>query len=211
MTTSTMQATTDDTTTDSDTPLQGAALGRWRREQRKQLLARRLNAGGPQRRAWNEAITAALEPLLPEPANTVFGLYWPFKAEYAIRPLMRELYNRGGRPALPHVAEAKQPLEFRSWHPGVDMVRAVYDIPVPDGTPVVTPDVLIIPVVGFDACGYRLGYGGGYYDRTIASFRHRPLLIGVGYELSRLETIHPQAHDIPLDYVVTEAGVHDCR
>lgn len=191
--------------------LQGKALKVWRREQRELLLSKRLQAGGPQRRVWNDAITTALRPLLPDAPGTVFGMYWPFKAEFAIRPLMRELHNRGGRPALPYVAEPKQPLEFRRWHPAVEMVRGVYGIPVPKDTPVVTPEVLVIPLVGFDAAGYRLGYGGGYYDRTIAAFRHRPLLIGVGYELSRLDTIFPQPHDISMDYVVTESGVDDYR
>jgi 5,10-methenyltetrahydrofolate synthetase len=65
---------------------------------------------------------------------------------------------------------------------------------------------LIVPLLGFDAAGYRLGYGGGYYDRTLATLTPRPLTVGVGYELGRLETIHPQAHDIPLDAIVTEAG-----
>lgn len=191
--------------------MQGKELAAWRRQQRDLLLTRRLEAGGPQRKAWNEQIESVLRPLLPHRPPTVFGLYWPFKGEFAIRPLMRELHDRGDCPALPHVAEPKQPLEFRRWHPDAEMVRGVYDIPVPSGTPAVTPEVLIVPLVGFDRAGYRLGYGGGYYDRTIASLPRRPLLIGVGYELSRLDTIYPQAHDIAMDHVVTESGVHDCR
>lgn len=197
----------------SDTPvaLQGKELAAWRKQQRELLLNRRLQAGGPLRKQWNDQISPLLRSLLPEAPGTVFGLYWPFKAEFAIRPLMRELHKRGACPALPYVAESKQPLEFRRWHPAAEMVRGVYNIPVPQNTQTVTPDVLVVPVVGFDSGGYRLGYGGGYYDRTIASLRHRPLLIGVGYELSRLDTIYPQDHDIPMDYVVTEAGVQDCR
>lgn len=207
MTTPTTQTSSHDNTDVTD----GKALAAWRRQQRNELLARRLDAGGPQRREWNSAIGPALRVLLPEARGTVFGLYWPFKGEFAIRPLLRELYDRGGCPALPHVAEAKQPLEFRQWHPEVQMEAGVYGIPVPKDTPVVTPQVLIVPLVGFDSQGYRMGYGGGYYDRTIAACPHRPLLIGVGYELSRLDTIYPQPHDIAMDYVVTEAGTFDCR
>lgn len=195
---------------DASAAWQGRDLKAWRRQQRERLLTRRLEAG-PQRREWNTAIAAALKPLLPDVQGTVFGLYWPFKGEFAIRPLMRELHDSGGCPALPHVVESKQPLKFRRWHPDAEMVRGVYDIPIPKNTPVVTPEVLVVPLVGFDPAGYRLGYGGGYYDRTIASLPHRPLLIGVGYELSRLDTIYPQPHDISLDYVVTQAGVYDCR
>lgn len=210
MNTSTTQPAAEQQPT-SPTALHGKELGAWRRQQRDLLLEKRIQAGGPLRKKWNEQIGPQLRALLPDAAGTVFGLYWPFKAEFAIRPLMRELHERGGYPALPHVAEPRQPLEFRRWHPAVDMVRGVYNIPVPQNTAVVAPDVLIVPVVGFDAEGYRLGYGGGYYDRTIASLRHRPLLIGVGYELSRLDTIFPQEHDIPMDYVVTEAGIQNCR
>lgn len=192
----------------TDGALQGKELAVWRRQQREQLLQQRLQAGGPQRREWNEAITPVLCSLLPAAPDTVFGLYWPFKGEFAIRSLMRQLHERGGCPALPHVVQPKQPLQFLRWHPDVEMVRGVYNIPVPQGTSEVTPEVLVVPLVGFDSAGYRLGYGGGYYDRTIASMQPRPLLIGVGYELSRLATIYPQPHDIPMDHIVTEAGYH---
>jgi 5,10-methenyltetrahydrofolate synthetase len=86
------------------------------------------------------------------------------------------------------------------------MQVGVYDIPYPAEGSVVQPDALLIPMVGFDAVGYRLGYGGGYYDRTVASLAPRPCLIGVSYELGRIETIRPLTHDIRMDYVVTEAG-----
>lgn len=194
-----------------DPHLQGKALAAWRRQQREQLLQQRLHAGGPQRRVWNDAITPVLRALLPAPPGRVFGMYWPFKGEFAIRGLMRELHEQGACLALPHVAQPRQPLQFLRWHPDVEMARGVYNIPVPKGTPAVTPDVLVVPLVGFDAAGYRLGYGGGYYDRTSAAIQPRPLLIGVGYELSRLATIDPQPHDIPMDHIVTEAGHYDCR
>ena len=87
------------------------------------------------------------------------------------------------------------------------MGKGVYDIPVPVGTDIVVPQALIMPPVGFDAAGYRLGYGGGFYDRTLASITPRPLTIGVAYELSRLPTIHPQDFDLAMDYVVTERGI----
>ena len=88
------------------------------------------------------------------------------------------------------------------------MTKGVFDLPVPDGTEVVRPEVLLIPPVGFDAQGYRLGYGGGYFDRTLAALSPQPLKIAVGFELSRIATIHPQPHDVPMDFVVTEAGIH---
>ncbi len=113
----------------------------------------------------------------------------------------------GGRSALPEVVQKATPLRFRQWWPGVPMAPGVYDIPVPQGTDVVTPDALLVPPVGFDAAGYRIGYGGGFYDRTLAAASPRPLTIGVAYEISRLPSIYPQAHDQPVDYLVTERGV----
>jgi 5-formyltetrahydrofolate cyclo-ligase len=106
------------------------------------------------------------------------------------------------------VADKKGPLQFRKWWPGAPMKAGVYDIPFPDGTELVVPDAAIVPMNGFDEQGYRLGYGGGYFDRTLASHSPRPLAIGVSFELARLATIHPQPHDIPMDFVVTEAGLH---
>lgn len=88
------------------------------------------------------------------------------------------------------------------------MTKGVFDLPVPDGTEVVRPEALLIPPVGFDAQGYRLGYGGGYFDRTLAAMVPQPLKIGVAFELSRIPTIYPQPHDVPMDFIVTEAGVH---
>jgi 5-formyltetrahydrofolate cyclo-ligase len=78
---------------------------------------------------------------------------------------------------------------------------------VPAERQVVSPTALLVPLVGFDEQGYRLGYGGGYYDRTLAASKPRPLAIGLGYEFGRLATIHPQPHDAPMDAIVTEAGV----
>lgn len=183
----------------------------WRREQRRRLLALRCQTTQAQRREWNKAIETGLRGVLPDAPETVFGLYWPFRAEFAIRPLMRELHKRGGHPALPRVVKRHAPLEFHHWFPGVEMRDGAHGIPEPVDTDITTPDVLVVPLVGFDASGYRLGYGGGYYDRTIGALRKRPLLIGVGYELSRLDSIYPQTHDIAMDYIVTEAGASSCK
>lgn len=187
------------------------SLKQWRRDKRTQLLEQRIAAGGEQRKIWNAAIGISLHTLLPEVRDTVIGLYWPFKGEFESRPLMRELHAKGASPALPAVIESKAPLEFRRWQPGAEMVHGVYNIPIPKARDAVVPDVVIAPLVGFDAAGYRLGYGGGYYDRTLAALQAKPLIIGVGYEMSRLDTLYPQPHDIRMDVIVTEAGVHDYR
>ncbi len=110
--------------------------------------------------------------------------------------------------ALPVIVKKSAPVEFWSWHPGMPMQKGIWDIPTPREREVLTPDALLVPLVGFDDRGFRLGYGGGYFDRTLAAASRRPFAIGVGYEDSRLETIYPQAHDIAMNLIVTERCVH---
>ena len=177
---------------------------RWRKARRAELTAKRLAVPRDDRARWDGAVTAQLERALPAPARLRVGFYWPFKGEYDPRALARSLRDRGARLCLPVVAERARPLAFREWWPGMRMAPGVWGIPVPDEGDWVLPEVLLAPLLGFDGAGYRLGYGGGYYDRTLAAMPARPLAIGIGYELLRLATIHPQPHDVPMDLVVTE-------
>lgn len=181
---------------------------RWRREQRAALLAQRMAVPADQRRRWGKAITNLLLGRFPVLKQSVVGFYWPFKGEFDPRFAIHELRAAGARVALPVVLQKNAPLEFRAWWPGVATSMGVFDLPVPDGTDVLRPTALLIPPVGFDTLGYRLGYGGGYFDRTLAVMQPAPLKIAVGFELSRIATIRPQPHDIAMDFVVTEAGVY---
>ncbi len=183
-------------------------ITRWRREQRAALLAQRMAVPADQRRLWGRAITNLLLGRFPVLEQSVVGFYWPFKGEFDPRFAIHELRAAGVRVALPVVLHKNAPLEFRAWWPGVPTSKGVFDLPVPDGTDVLRPTALLIPPVGFDALGYRLGYGGGYFDRTLAVMQPAPLKIAVGFELSRIATIRPQPHDIAMDFVVTEAGVY---
>ena len=184
-------------------------VGAWRKLRRAELLARREAVPADERRAWNEAITAMLVEGFPSLQRGIVACYWPFRGEFDPRFAIRHFRQHGARAALPEVVEKRAPLRFREWWPGVAMdTSGVFDLPVPVGTDVVTPDALLIPPVGFDALGYRLGYGGGYFDRTLAAMQPQPLKIGVGFELSRMATIRPQPHDIPMDFIVTQAGIH---
>jgi len=178
-----------------------------RREWRASLIARRKAMPQPERQRLQPVITGVLAKQFPELKSGIVGFYWPFRGEIGLHHLIRELIAAGAGAALPVVIEKGQPLEFRAWQPGAPLERGVWDIPVPAGRQVVHPTALLVPVVGFDEGGYRLGYGGGYYDRTLAARDPRPLAIGVGYAFQRLVTIHPQPHDVPMDAVVTEAGV----
>lgn len=158
-------------------------------------------------KAASAAITALLTERFPPSGFASLGCYWPFRREYDCIPLMRQVIEAGGQVALPVVIEKNQPLQFRPWTPQTRMEAGVWNILHPAEGPSVQPAALLIPVVGFDEQGYRLGYGAGFYDRTIATFASPPLKIGVGFELSRMPTIHPQDHDIPMDYVITEKGL----
>ena len=135
------------------------------------------------------------------------GFCWPIRAEFAARPLVIRLLAAGWRAGLPMVSAAGAAMVFREWTPGVAMAVDRHGIAYPScGVPLL-PDVLLIPVNAFDARGYRIGYGGGYFDRTLAAAVPRPLALGVGFELARVADIRPEAHDIPLDGVATEAGM----
>ena len=104
------------------------------------------------------------------------------------------------------VVDKKGPLEYRAWRPGETLVDGVWNIPVPEKREVVAPAIVLAPVVGFDRGCYRLGYGGGYFDRTLAALAPRPWAIGIGFALQEIGTIYPQSFDVPMDQIVTETG-----
>jgi 5-formyltetrahydrofolate cyclo-ligase len=180
----------------------------WRKQQRAALIERRVAVPQETLAQWSAAITALIESGFPMLAGMTVGFCWPFKHEFDARFAIRHFRDRGATAALPAVVEKAAPLQFRKWWPGAPMKPGVYDIPVPDGTEIVAPDAAIVPMNGFDEQGYRLGYGGGYFDRTLSAIAPRPLAIGVCFEFARLPTIFPQPHDIAMDFVVTEAGLH---
>lgn len=185
-----------------------ADLVDWRKAERARLLALRESVPLAVRRRWNETITALLVAGFDALASRPIGFYWPYRGEPDPRFFLRTLRDRGSRTALPLVIERKGPLEFREWWPGAPTTPGVFGLPMPAGTEVIHPAALLIPPVGFDEQGYRLGYGGGYFDRTLAAMSPQPLKIAVAFEVARVPTIHPQPHDVPMDFVVTEAGVH---
>jgi 5-formyltetrahydrofolate cyclo-ligase len=177
----------------------------WRREQRARLIAARLTASPPMRRQWDAAIEARLAALIATLSGSVLGIYWPVRAEFDPRPLAERLRARGWAIALPAVVDRRGPLEYRLWQPGMAMASGAYDIPVPEARQVAQPDIVLAPLVGFDVQNYRLGYGGGYFDRTLAALAPRPVAIGIGCETALLASIFPAAHDVPMDFIVTEA------
>ena len=183
----------------------------WRREKRAELIAQRLALENIRRRQMNAAISAHIEAGFELLAGMTVGFCWPFKGEFDARFTLRHFRGRGAAAALPVVVATAAPLQFRAWWPGAPMTTGVYGIAIPDGTALVVPDAAIVPMNGFDAQGYRLGYGGGYFDRTLDAMSPPPLAIGVAYEFAGLPTIRPQPHDVPMDFVVTEAGIYVAR
>lgn len=175
---------------------------------RAELIAARMALPSSVHNAASVEIYNRLTVLFAPFARSLVGAYWPFRREYNVLAFLEWLTGRRHEVALPVVLGKGLPLEFRRWTRDMEMVSGVYDIPYPATGAAVQPEILIIPMVGFDAAGYRLGYGGGFYDRTIAAAAPKPLCIGTGFELGRLETIFPLPHDIPMDYIVTEKGLY---
>jgi len=184
------------------------ALKAWRKAERERLIAARVAVAPGTLDSWRRRMDTTLERSFPGLAGCRLAFCWPIKGEYDARHLARTLRSRGALTALPVVVKPKLPLIFREWHPGVEMVAGPLDIPYPVRSPEVVPEAVLLPMNGWDRQGYRLGYGGGFFDRTLASLAKRPLTIGVTYELAKLDTIQPQSWDIPMDYVVTERGVY---
>ena len=180
----------------------------WRRETRARLIDARQKIPAGDHQRWSLSIEAFVEEALSTLPPQTFSFYWPFRGEVDLRALAERLEMKGWRASLPSVVGKGKALEFLRWISGAEMDIQSFGIPVPRVREVVRPTVVIMPLVGFDADNYRLGYGAGYYDITLAGMHPTPRSIGIGFELSRLDTIHPLSTDVPVDLVITEAGIH---
>lgn len=146
-----------------------------------------------------------LDVIVATLGTTTVGLYWPIKQEINLLSWATALAKRGAVDlCLPVVVTPKMPLEYWRWTPGDNLARGIWNIPIPVQRDVTLPDLMLAPMVGFDQARYRLGYGGGYFDRTLGSLSPRPIVIGIAYDFSALDTIFPQPHDVPMDGVLTE-------
>lgn len=185
-----------------------ADVTRWRKAQRERLISLRLDVPARERQKAAQQVADQLDDIVRNEHNAIISVYWPFRGELNLRDWMRQTVEYGVRVALPVVEQKSQPLVFREWTPQSRMEPGIWNIPVPvDGQPV-EPTHILSPLVGFDAAGYRLGYGGGYFDRTLAQMHDkglRPTVIGVGHSLARISTIFPQPHDIPMNIILTES------
>ncbi|MGF6596558.1 5-formyltetrahydrofolate cyclo-ligase [Paraburkholderia sp. GAS448] len=177
-----------------------------KKELRKTLLEARLDAA--REPAANDALKRHVLDTLVRYQPACVGFYWPLAGEFDARDaiaawLASDPQRQAGLPVIHAVGE---PLAFHAWAPEMTMRTGHHRIPEPDSGHAVIPDLLLIPCVGFDEDGYRLGYGGGYYDRTLARWpgKTRPVTVGIAYEACRTDALHREAHDIPLDAIVTD-------
>ena len=189
--------------------MEAQSLKSWRKAQRERLIAERLAIPDATIAAWRQRMDGYIERSFPGLAGRRLAFCWPIKNEYDARHVARTLRGLGTLTALPVVVAPRTPLVFREWHPGIELAKGALDIPYPVGSREIVPQAVLLPMNGWDPGGYRLGYGAGFFDRTLASLAsQKPVVIGVSYEQARLDTIHPQPWDIPVDYLVTERGVY---
>ncbi|MGE0478811.1 MAG: 5-formyltetrahydrofolate cyclo-ligase [Nitrospirales bacterium] len=179
----------------------------WRKNMRHEIIKHRLSLSTNDRLLMTGKIILGLDTVLGNFKNKIISVYWPFQGEPNLLYWMESIIRRGAQIALPIVIEKHNPLIFKTWAPGEKLEGGIWNIPVPVDGKRVTPDIVIAPLVAFDPHLYRLGYGGGFFDRTLASFPVKPLAIGVGYEITKIPTIFPQSYDVPMDLIVTEHQV----
>lgn len=145
--------------------------------------------------------------------NAVVSGFSAIGDEVDPRQLMERLAHQGHQLALPTLQGRNKPLVFRAWHPADDMAKAVWGIaePLPSRA-ILAPDVVLVPLLVFDEAGYRLGYGGGFYDRSLAELRaQKPVIaIGIAYDEQRLDAVPHLDYDQPLDWVLTPSGPLQC-
>jgi 5-formyltetrahydrofolate cyclo-ligase len=165
-------------------------------------------------KASGQAIADNLLAAAIIPPSAVIGSYWPIKSEVDVRSLLSHFCDEGHVCALPVVQNLKKPLLFREWCPGNLLVSGTYNILTPDETaPLAIPSVLLVPILGFDQYGHRLGHGEGYYDRTLESLRshHSIMAIGIAFDCQEVDVIPILAHDQPMDYIITPTRVIEIK
>jgi 5,10-methenyltetrahydrofolate synthetase len=186
-------------------------------EAKKRLRAELLQARQlmPDRQARVDALQRVMRIWLVGRTDTVIGAYWPIKGEFDPLPALHRWKEDGElqgnaqrlRIGLPVVNKEHKTLTFHAWYPGCPMEEDAYGIPKPKDTELVVPTLLFVPCVGYGAGGYRLGYGGGFYDRTLASLQPKPYTVGLGFTSGYVDDLEPEPHDQPLEAILNDNGV----
>ena len=180
---------------------------------RRSLVQARLQM--PHRQQSTHDLQSAMRIWLVGRADTVIGAYWPIKGEFDPLPVLHRWKEDGElldkpqlrRIGLPVIDKQTKTMRFHVWYPGCPMEEDAYGIPKPKDTEVIEPTLLFVPCVGYAPGGYRLGYGGGFYDRTLAAMQPHPFTVGLGFTSGFVAHLQAEAHDIPLDAILNEDGV----
>ena len=180
---------------------------------RKALIEQRLNM--PDRLERADLLQRVMRIWLVGRPDLVIGAYWPIKGEFDPLPALHRWKEDGElldvpdmkRIALPVVDRVHKTMIFHAWYPGCPMEEDAYNIPKPKDTEVVVPTLLFVPCLGYGTGGYRLGYGGGFYDRTLATLSPRPFTVGLGFTQGFIDDFEPEPHDLPLDAILNDNGV----
>lgn len=180
---------------------------------RQQLLATRMAL--PDRLERADLLQRVMRIWLVGRADTVIGAYWPIKGEFDPLPALHRWKEDGElldepqlrRIGLPVVDKLHKTLRFHAWYPGCPMEEDAYGIPKPKDTEVIVPTLLFVPCVGYGPGGYRLGYGGGFYDRTLAKLQPKPFTVGLGFTCGYVDDLEPEPHDVPLNAILNDNGV----
>jgi 5,10-methenyltetrahydrofolate synthetase len=175
---------------------------------RRQLQAERLSLVDRHQRSVH--LQEVLRVWLVSRLEQTIGAYWSIKGEFDALPALYRWSEADSarRIGLPVIDRDSKQLDFHVWFPGCPMEEDAYGIPKPKETERFQPQLLLVPCVGFGPGGLRLGYGGGFYDRTLAALTPAPVTVGVGYAHGFVPWLEAEAHDVPLDVLLTEEGVH---
>jgi 5-formyltetrahydrofolate cyclo-ligase len=184
-----------------------------KKQLRQQLLTERLDL--PDRLQLSEHLQTVLRLWLTERKDTVIGAYWPIKGEFDALPALHRwredgellLHPQPRRIGLPVIDKHTKTLSFWTWYPGCPMEEDIYGIPKPRDTEQIVPTLLFVPCVGYSTQRLRLGYGGGFYDRTLAALQPRPFTVGLAYSMGHVPKLVAEPHDVPLDAILTEQGL----
>ena len=175
---------------------------------REEAFQRRAAVDHADRADASKAAAAHFLDGVPLGRDKIVALYWPIRDEIDCKPLLTKLVDSGQPVCLPVVLGEEVPLQLRLWEEGQALYPSGFGTLAPAETaPVVVPDIVVIPLLAFDKLGTRLGYCKGYYDRTLAGMPHKPLLVGYAFANQELDFIPREAHDLPLDVLITEAGI----
>lgn len=172
---------------------------------RRTLIAKRSAIDPGLRSSWDSSLAAELLAWWNKHPVPTLGIYWPMRGEPDLSDAFVKLAHQGVQLALPVVVNKDAPLAFARWAPGDPLVKDRYGVSVPAQSAFISPAALLVPCVGFDEARFRLGYGGGFYDRTLAQ-NARPQAIGIAYSITQAE-FEIGMHDVALDAIITEQGL----